>query len=97
VSATEPGWWWVHGPFEITFMPLESESAAMALVVDTFRDYVSAGGFRGLRPTWLYDDAIDELADRDLACWCPLEDEHGNRVPCHADVLLELANPGWRP
>lgn len=26
------------------------------------------------------------LAGRDLACWCPLDQ------PCHADVLLELAN-----
>nr|WP_285475295.1 DUF4326 domain-containing protein [Actinoplanes sp. NBRC 101535] len=26
------------------------------------------------------------LASRDLACWCPLDQ------PCHADVLLELAN-----
>lgn len=33
-----------------------------------------------------------ELAGKDLACWCPLEDEHGDRVPCHADVLLEIAN-----
>lgn len=32
-------------------------------------------------------DAIRaELAGRDLACWCPLDQ------PCHADVLLELAN-----
>ena len=28
-----------------------------------------------------------ELEGRDLACWCPLDQ------PCHADVLLELANP----
>jgi hypothetical protein len=35
-----------------------------------------------------------ELAGKDLACWCPLEDANGNRVPCHADVLLELANQG---
>lgn len=35
-----------------------------------------------------------ELAGRDLACWCPLEDADGSRVPCHADVLLVLANPG---
>lgn len=28
-----------------------------------------------------------DLAGRDLACWCPLDE------PCHADVLLELANP----
>ncbi len=27
------------------------------------------------------------LRGRDLACWCPLDQ------PCHADVLLELANP----
>ncbi|PFG19852.1 DUF4326 domain-containing protein [Serinibacter salmoneus] len=29
---------------------------------------------------------LHELAGRDLACWCPLSS------PCHADVLLELAN-----
>jgi hypothetical protein len=28
-----------------------------------------------------------DLTGRDLACWCPLD------RPCHADVLLELANP----
>lgn len=27
-----------------------------------------------------------ELRGKDLACWCPLD------KPCHADVLLELAN-----
>ena len=27
-----------------------------------------------------------DLRGHDLACWCPLD------VPCHADVLLELAN-----
>jgi hypothetical protein len=27
-----------------------------------------------------------DLADKDLACWCPLDQ------PCHADVLLELAD-----
>jgi hypothetical protein len=30
----------------------------------------------------------DELAGKNLACWCPLD------VPCHADVLLAMAN-GW--
>jgi hypothetical protein len=29
---------------------------------------------------------ISELRDKNLACWCPLDQ------PCHADVLLELAN-----
>lgn len=32
-------------------------------------------------------DTVHELADLDLACWCPLDQ------PCHADVLLALANP----
>jgi len=36
------------------------------------------------------DDARRELAGHDLACWCPLDQ------PCHADVLLELANPPCR-
>jgi len=32
-------------------------------------------------------DALLELAGKDLACWCPLDE------PCHADVLLRVANP----
>lgn len=31
-------------------------------------------------------DRLDELRGRDLACFCALD------APCHADVLLELAN-----
>jgi len=33
-----------------------------------------------------------ELRDKNLACWCKIWDEKGLRVPCHADVLLKLAN-----
>jgi replicative DNA helicase len=29
---------------------------------------------------------FEPLRNKDLACWCPLD------KPCHADVLLELAN-----
>lgn len=36
-------------------------------------------------------DVRAELAGKDLACWCPLDDQ-----PCHADVLLEVANAGDR-
>ena len=32
------------------------------------------------------EEARAELAGKDLACWCPLDQ------PCHADVLLEIAN-----
>ena len=34
---------------------------------------------------------IGELKGKDLACWCPLDQ------PCHADVLLRLANPEEYP
>lgn len=38
---------------------------------------------------WPYPiELIPTLAGRDLACWCKLSE------PCHADVLLELANGG---
>jgi hypothetical protein len=33
------------------------------------------------------DDVRRELASRDLCCWCAPE------LACHADVLLEIANP----
>jgi hypothetical protein len=34
---------------------------------------------------------IAPLRGKNLACWCALDQ------PCHADVLLELANSGERP
>ena len=35
----------------------------------------------------------EQLADRDLMCWCPLP-EPGQPDHCHAAVLLALANEG---
>jgi hypothetical protein len=35
---------------------------------------------------------VAELRGHDLACWCKLVDAAGYPVPCHADVLLEIAN-----
>ncbi len=32
------------------------------------------------------DEIRRDLCGKDLVCWCPLDQ------PCHADVLLELAN-----
>lgn len=40
--------------------------------------------YRDYITKWSFDTS--ELAGKDLACWCPLGQ------PCHADVLLELAN-----
>lgn len=46
-----------------------------------FRRYLTAR-------TDMHDQIRAELGGRDLACWCPLD------LPCHADVLLEIANGG---
>jgi hypothetical protein len=42
----------------------------------------------GLLP-FTADDVRAELAGHDLCCWCPLDQR------CHADVLLQVANPDW--
>jgi len=55
-----------------------------AACVEAFRAHIekldreSAGEIRRI--------ARAELGGKDLACWCPLNQ------PCHADVLLEIAN-----
>jgi hypothetical protein len=49
------------------------------LAVDLFRAWVLS------RPAQI-EEYRAELRGRDLACWCPLDQ------PCHADVLLEIAN-----
>ena len=48
--------------------------------------YPSADGRFLLGGGVTVDTIRAELAGKDLACWCPLDE------PCHADVLLDLAN-----
>jgi hypothetical protein len=60
-------------------------SPTAAAAVASHRAFIK--GVWRAHPEW-----FAPLRGHDLACWCPLEDENGNRVPCHADVLLELAN-----
>jgi hypothetical protein len=57
------------------------------VAVELFRDWIR----HEASWAWKGRAAID-LRGKNLACWCPLTDRHGNYVPCHADVLLELAN-----
>lgn len=49
------------------------------LAVELFRAWVFENGWE--------DQIRNELHGQDLMCWCPPWE------PCHADVLLELANP----
>jgi hypothetical protein len=52
-----------------------------AEVIKKFRAWLSWDRSR----SGIYPD-LSELRGKDLACWCPIGQ------PCHADVLLEIAN-----
>lgn len=58
---------------------------AHATAVALYRELLEADE----RPWWfnVRREDVAALAGRDLMCWCP------PGLPCHADVLLELANP----
>jgi hypothetical protein len=56
-----------------------------AEAVRLFRDMIERAPHDGLGRT-IEQIIRGDLGGRDLACWCPLDE------PCHADVLLEIAN-----
>ena len=58
---------------------------ATVFAVDLFRRAL-LGAFGDVDGDVARVSYLGELRGRDLACWCPLDQ------PCHADVLLELAN-----
>ena len=49
-------------------------------------DQTAASAVESFRALYAYKLPVAELRGKNLACWCPLDQ------PCHADVLLELAN-----
>jgi len=74
-----------------------SEADWQSFVVECFRDWI--GPTKSGRDWWSgpesdrrrasFVEGIGALRGKNLACWCALD------APCHADVLLELANaPG---
>lgn len=95
VNVARPGRW--GNPFTRD-AAIESEYATEAtwpsFVVECFRDWL--GPSQSGRNWWqgpLSDrrrkailEGLPELRGKNLACWCRPGD------PCHADVLLELAN-----
>ena len=56
----------------------DSKKEALDLSVAAFDKWAKANG--------LAKKAVIELRGKNLACWCALD------APCHADVLLEMAN-----
>lgn len=63
----------------------EGQAVAVALFRHDWEMVMKAPGYGPARAE------LAELRGRNLACWCR------PGTPCHADVLLELANPGWKP
>lgn len=60
----------------------DSRSAAIEAAVSRFSDWVIDPFEINIKR----DELVAELRGKNLACWCPLD------RPCHADVLLDLAN-----
>ena len=71
-----------------------TERDVIPFLVECFRDWI--GPTQSGRDWWQGPESdrrktailahVISLRGKDLACWCPLD------RPCHADVLLELAN-----
>jgi hypothetical protein len=58
----------------------QTHTEAATIAVHLYREWISTQSRS--------ENLVPLLCGHDLACWCPLDQ------PCHADVLLELANGG---
>ncbi|MEV8195072.1 DUF4326 domain-containing protein [Rhodococcus pyridinivorans] len=74
-----------HGDGQYTWH--QAEDATAAQCIEIYREYIT--GQTG-RLDYRHPNRIAEvreyLAGLDLTCWCPRDQ------PCHADILLEIAN-----
>lgn len=68
------------------FRVIPGETNGSTLAVGRYRRWLEEVKFRGFFPHRV-PSQVGELRGKDLACWCSLDQ------PCHADVLLEIANP----
>ena len=99
VSVTRPSLF--GNPFTVAraieagFIRRSSDPGANEFLVASFRHWLFEAP-NGRRWWWEGSESdqqkadirhrLPELCGKNLACWCPLDQ------PCHADVLLELAN-----
>lgn len=80
VSVSRPGGW--GNPFYIGMVGVPDAATAVA----KYREWIE-GCISPSHPIPNVTlEALEMLRGKDLACWCALDQ------PCHADVLLELAN-----
>lgn len=85
-SVARPGPW--GNPFSIAAVAAEtglSKADAQVEAVARFGRWIS-GEIAGPLPAPSRDSIRTALAGKNLACWC------APGTPCHADVLLKLAN-----
>lgn len=77
-----------HGRTHERDYPLTTKAEATRKAVELY-DAELTYWFGG-RMQWdpVLIEAVRKLRGHNLACWCPLDQ------PCHADVLLEIANGG---
>lgn len=73
---------WETGP---QFAGFADKEEATAFAVELYRRSLNATYFDVDGPLHR-EHYLGALRGHDLACWCPLDQ------PCHADVLLDLAN-----
>jgi hypothetical protein len=76
-----------------------TKDEALARTVEVYREWTA--GADGFPTSYVIDGHtysrrwvlanLDQLRGKDLACWCRVGQ------PCHADRLLELANPPLEP
>ncbi len=88
VCVTRPGKW--GNPFRAGAECQQLEPRELVLAFKRFIEnnggFYSPGEHHLGKPLVTVADIKRELRGKNLACWCALDQ------PCHADVLLEIAN-----
>ena len=69
-----------YGNTHVVFVDVSTHQQAVDLFERDMKEWREAVGEKK------WETFISRLRGKDLACWCPLD------KPCHADVLLRLAN-----
>lgn len=83
ISVTRPGKW--GNPFKIGDKIHDPNSGKVIKTLKTLNDILL--WYRNyLKYRMMGEEIVKELKGKNLACYCPLD------RPCHADVLLEIAN-----
>ena len=75
----------IHPAFRMAWCESVAPHPKFTLITD---NAMAVDFYRRLAANGYHKHSLIELRGKNLACWCKLGE------PCHADVLLELANGG---